>query len=436
MIEQLYAYHQDTRVGTVEWDRQRDQLSFCYDASWRSSAHAYPLSLSMPLAMEQHGDQAISAYLWGLLPDNEATLRTWGKKFGVSPRNVFRMMSRVGEDCAGAIQFVQPDRLESWLEPSNRGSIQWIDSQELEQRVALLLKDHSATRLATDSGYFSLAGAQPKIALHYDEAGKLWGVPSGRQPTTHILKPTTGEYDGFAENEHFCLCLAEQLGCKTASSVIHHIGETPVIVVKRFDRLTLPESEQVLRIHQEDFCQALAVHPTQKYQSEGGPSADQIVEVLQNHSSKSWEDVWRFCEAMAYNWLIMGTDAHAKNFAIMLASRGQVRLAPLYDMISILPYSDSINLRKSKMAMKIGGRYKVEEISGLCWVEFAETHGLSPDELLDRIDRMIRELPDALQLVADRVKQSGIDHPVVDRLVEHIGRRSEHCARSVAAARK
>ena len=213
MKEQLLAYQGEQRVGIIEWERNKDQLQFCYDESWRANPKAYPISLSMPLAIERHDHEKIEHFIWGLLPDNDTTLRKWGKKYGVSSRNAFKLLSFVGEDCAGAIQFIKPEREEFWFTQNQASeTVEWLTQKEVNDRIELLKNDHSATRLKTDTGYFSLAGAQPKIALQFDPKEKRWGVPRGRTPTTHILKPATGEYDGFAENEHFCLCVARQLG--------------------------------------------------------------------------------------------------------------------------------------------------------------------------------------------------------------------------------
>ncbi|MEO0415485.1 MAG: HipA domain-containing protein, partial [Verrucomicrobiota bacterium] len=236
-------------------------------------------------------------------------------------------------------------------------------------------------------------------------------------------------------NEHFCLSLANEVGIKTAETSVEKFGEHTVIIVKRFDRYKSPERNTYQRIHQEDFCQALKVHPTIKYQSEGGPSPAQIIDVLRSYSSRPQVDIWRFCEALAFNWLISGTDAHAKNFSIMIAAQGQVRLAPLYDVISTLPYSTTVNQRKAKMAMKIGGKYKVEEITGHRWVDFANENRLSPDELLNRIEKMTNALTEALIRISEQMQTAGIEHDVIGRLVESIGQRVVKCQNSIHSAR-
>lgn len=190
-------------------------LTFVYDEDWRTSNSAYPLSLSMPLVVAEHEHGRIEPWLWGLLPDNEVILARWGQRFHVSPRNAFALLSVVGEDCAGAIQLVAPDRVPALME-ADQGSVTWLSSSDIAERLALLRKDQSAWRVAQDTGQFSLAGAQPKTALLFD--GERWGVPSGRMATTHILKPPIDAFDGHAESEHLCLALARALGLPAARS--------------------------------------------------------------------------------------------------------------------------------------------------------------------------------------------------------------------------
>ena len=140
------------------------------------------------------------------------------------------------------------------------------------------------------------------------------------------------------------------------------------IVVERYDRVKV--ETRWARIHQEDMCQALGLHPTRKYESDGGPGARTIVELLRTQSSNPQDDVQSFADAMAFNWLIAGTDAHAKNFGLLLGGGGAVRLAPLYDLASILPYR-TISLQKAKLAMKIGGEYRLSNIGLRSWHKFA-----------------------------------------------------------------
>ncbi|MBK8093212.1 MAG: type II toxin-antitoxin system HipA family toxin [Verrucomicrobiaceae bacterium] len=427
MIEELHALAGGRRMGTVQWDRRRDHYSFCYEDAWRTGGgDAFPLSLSMPFAATDHRHEVVEAFLWGLLPDNEGVLKRWGERFHVSPRNPFRLLMNVGEECAGAVQLVQADKVDAWLAAPLSGKVKWLTAAEIGERMQLLLKDHSATRINNDQGHFSLAGAQPKTALHYDPKGGRWGVPSGSIPTTHIFKPSTGDFDGYAENEHFCMTLARTLGLSAASSVIQHFGDVPVIVVERYDRVR--SGARVQRIHQEDMCQALGRLPHMKYQNQGGPSAVEIMEMIRLHSRARDVDAQRFLDALILNWLIAGTDAHAKNYSFLIAPGGQVRLAPLYDVASSLPYPQQVYPRHATLAMRVGNQYKVRQIGPREWKKAASELRCDEAALRSRILEMAQIIPDAAVQIQREMKASGITHDVLKRITTAVQERCAECA--------
>jgi serine/threonine-protein kinase HipA len=412
-------------MGRVVRDPRRNKLVFRYEQAWQSDPDSFPLSLSMPLTAGEHPHDVIESFLWGLLPDNDGVLRRWGTRFQVSSNNAFALLSHVGEDCAGGIQFVRSEKLENWTTNPPIGKVDWLNSEEVNERMALILRDHAATRSGSDSGQFSLAGAQPKIALFRDAERGRWGIPSGSMPTTHILKPATGAFDGLAENEHFCLRLAKECGFSTASSMVEYFGESAVIVMERYDRLR--RDRGVVRIHQEDFCQALGRAPQQKYQNEGGPSASEILTLIRQYSSDHAEDEQRFIDALILGWLIGATDAHAKNFSVLIAAGAQVRLAPLYDISSALPYPKQVDLRRANLAMKIGGTYRLREIGRRNWEKFAAENKISPKILHDRIVQLMEVMPSMCRTVAETLAREGITHPVVELLVQSTGERATKC---------
>ncbi len=423
MTDELIAFLNGSEAGRVHNDRGR--LTFVYNDEWRNAAEAYPLSLSMPLAAKEHARAAIEAYLWGLLPDNERVLDRWAAKFRVSARNAFALLSHVGEDCAGAVQFVTPDRLAA-IGSSKEDRVEWLDEADIANRLQALRADHAAWRLAQDTGQFSLAGAQPKTALLLQNA--RWGVPSGRLPTTHILKPPTGHFDGHAENEHICLMLARFLGLPAAQSQVMRFGDEIAIVIERYDRLQIGNA--IVRVHQEDICQALGIMPTKKYQNEGGPSPTTVVDLLRTYSSDRAADVDTFIAALGFNWLIAGTEAHAKNFSLLVGTR-RVRLAPLYDVASILPY-DEFGLRKAKLAMKIGGEYKFTQIGLRQWQKFARKARVNPDALIERLTFMAKQMPDEATRASALARAGGLDATIVERLTKQLIERAGVCERALA----
>jgi serine/threonine-protein kinase HipA len=423
MSAQLLALLGGRKIGRVTRDN-RGRLTFTYADDWRRAAGAYPLSLSMPLAAAEHGHKTIEAFLWGLLPDNATILDRWARRFQVSARNPFALMSHVGEDCAGAVQFVRPERLDS-VAGQGPAEVEWLDEAGVAERLRALRSDHSAWRIPRDTGQFSLAGAQPKTALLYEDG--RWGVPSGRTPTTHILKPPTGDFDGHAENEHVCMQLASMLGLVTAHSQVMRFEDEVAIVIERYDRQQTDAG--VVRVHQEDMCQALAVPPTLKYENEGGPGARAVVDLIRTFSGRVNEDVQRFVDALAFNWLIGGTDAHAKNYSMLIGAEGRARLAPLYDIASILPYD--FDPQKIRSAMKIGGEYRIRDIGPRQWRKLAAELRLNADALIQRIRDFARTLPDSVSEISRTADSEGLDHPLIERLSSAITDRAKQCAQSI-----
>ncbi|WP_375395591.1 type II toxin-antitoxin system HipA family toxin [uncultured Sphingomonas sp.] len=414
-----------------------NRMSFSYDKGWRHAADAYPLSLSMPLAARDHPHARINAFIWNLLPDNERTLDRWARQFQVSAGNCFALIGAVGEDCAGAVQFVRPDRLDAVLS-ATEPDIEWLDDRSIGDRLRSVLNDAASGRTAGDNGQFSLAGAQPKTALLFD--GGRWGVPAGRTPTTHILKPPARAMPGHAENEHLCLRLAARLGLRTARSEVRRFDGQLAIVVKRYDRIQAGPDGPVdlVRLHQEDMCQAKAVLPWHKYQNEGGPDAASIAALIRGavHSPmRSGDriggpmigDLWGFVDALIFNWMIGGTDAHAKNYGFLLGA-DTVRLAPLYDVASAYGFA-GIEPQRMKLAMKIGGYYKVEQIVLRHWARWATEAALDPDAVVQRIAALAAALPDALSKVVEEMRGQGLGHSVVDSLAMLLPERAARIAR-------
>jgi len=250
-------------------------------------------------------------------------------------------------------------------------------------------------------GRFSLAGAQTKDALHRKD-GK-WYLPGGRIPTTHILKPQPDDLEEHAVHEHFCLELVSRIGLSVAKSEVLEIGDMKVLNVERYDRLPDAAGARVVRLHQEDFCQALGYFPDRKYENEGGPSAADIVRLLRAESSDYEDDVGRFVMALAINWVIYGSDAHSKNYSLIHLPGSYLRLAPLYDIASNLPYEWNPKSTKRKLAMKVGGDYHLHRIARKSWRKFAEECGLDPLMVDVWVSLMIDKIEEHVRATAEQV---------------------------------
>lgn len=275
-------------------------------------------------------------------------------------------------------------------------------------------------------GRWSLAGAQPKIALLYeDERG--WGRPQGRPATNRILKPALADFDDHDLNEHLCLDAAGRLELHAVRSEVVSFGAERAIVVERYDRI-LGSGGDWERVHQEDLCQALAVHPAQKYQNEGGPGPADVVRLLRasipdRHTAE--RDVAGFVDALIFNWLIAAPDAHAKNYSVLL-SGFRVRLAPLYDIASALPYTD-LYVPKVRSAMKIGPHYLISAIKQSAWRAFATDVGADANELVVRARDLAATAPDAFSDAAAALLATGVPSNLPDRLIDGVAERSASC---------
>lgn len=403
------------------------QLRFVYDAAWRANPDAYPLSLSMPLTASEHRHQAINAFLWGLLPDNTRTLELYGRQFGVSSGNPVALLAHLGADCAGAVQFATPENLDEVRGASSaRQRVEWISETEVAAELRSVREQGIPGTENRTFGRFSLAGAQPKIALL--ERDGRWGRPGGRTPTNRILKPPSREFAGFAENEHFCLDLARELGLGAVRSRVLRFDDEVAVVVDRFDRLE--NDGKCRRIHQEDICQALAIPPTQKYENEGGPGIAKIISLVRASSQEPASDVDRFVDATLLNWVLVATDAHAKNYALLHGPRGGVRLAPFYDVASYLPYAGR-RLHQVKLAMSIGGEYLARRIVRPQWSRLAKQNNLAEDAVLERGRRLLQALPEAAQRVRTRSMGEGLDRSTIENLCALVLQRSEGCGAAI-----
>lgn len=404
-----------------------DEITIRFNEAYRADPSATPLSVSMPRTAALHKAAGPAAWLWGLLPDNDDVLRRWARDYDASTRSPLSYLStEIGLDCPGSVRFIPSDAKHPSV--GRDSGVHWLSDDELEARINNLATDSTSWQGNRSVGQFSLAGAQAKTALRSDGTGR-WGSPYGDEPSTHILKPSVPGFDHQQVNEHLCLSAATNLGLVAATTDIATIGDHQILVVDRFDRHETSPNEW-RRIHQEDMCQALGVHPNLKYQADGGPSAADIARLINRWTQPpvSARETQRFLDALIYNWLIAGTDGHAKNYAF-LHSGNQTRLAPLYDISSFLPYDDSRG-HKLKLAMKIGGEYRVDRIRRTSWQRLAEDIGVDQTDLLDRCAELAERVPDAFEQAAATLAEAS---PFVDRLVDHVTTAASARLESLAA---
>ncbi len=324
-------------------------LSFRYRDGFRGT----PLSLSMPVSNRVYPQKIVLPYLQGLLPDSEDVRRSIAKRYDVGPNNVFALLSHIGLDLPGGVQFCASQQLDGVLRRS--GSYEPVTNREIGARLRNL--DVPEDSWVGTSEHWSLGGNQGKFALAWHDG--TWCSCKGSAPTTHIFKNGIAGYRLQALNEFFCMRLARECGIPAAEVRYEAFDGTPAIIVSRYDRLTSDDGT-VIRLHQEDLCQALSVPPSQKYTSDGGPDANAILGLLAT-TSQAEENMRLFTVMLFFNCLIGATDAHAKNYSILLQGDGHALLAPLYDVASALPY-ESLR-RGGRLAMGIGGENRLGRMS-------------------------------------------------------------------------
>jgi serine/threonine-protein kinase HipA len=367
-------------------------IDFTYDGSWLAWSSAIPVSVSLPLREDRYVGTPVLAVFDNLLPDNDDIRRRIAERSHAHGADAYSLLAAIGRDCAGALQFL-PDG----EDPGTPGTIDGrpASAKEIAEIIGNLARNPLG--IGADQDFrISLAGAQEKTALLYWK-GK-WYVPHGTTATTHIIKPQVGrlpngiDLTNSVENEYFCLRVAAALGLPAATSRIIDFAGKRVLAIERFDR-TWRRDGRLLRLPQEDCCQALSIPPTRKYESDGGPGIREIMQFLKGSDTPE-ADQRTFLKAQMVFWLLGATDGHAKNFSIHLAPGGRFRLTPLYDIISTQPSLDAGQIRQNqmKLAMAVGTNkhYVVNTIVGRHFVQTAKACGL-PDRMATDV---IAELKD------------------------------------------
>jgi len=402
-------------------------LAFKYDLQWLSSSNARPLSLSLPLATQQFFGDIVHHFFDNLLPDNPQVRSRIQRCFKVATDQPFDLLAKIGKECVGAIQLASGEVTED----SNKILFQPLKEKE----IATILRDtqHYPLGMTDESDDFriSIAGAQEKTAfLHWQ--GK-WCKPLGITPTTHIFKLPLGiiQYQQLdlrdsCENEWLCSQIVAAFGLPVANCEIQQFEEIKVLVVERFDRVLSSDGKRLLRLPQEDMCQALGVSSHLKYQADGGPGIVSIMQLLLNSTEpERYREL--FFRAQVVFWLLAAIDGHAKNFSIHIDAAGAFRLTPLYDIMSAYPLiaSKQLHAKKIKMAMALKGKTNhYHWLAGLQRRYFLNTAKESKYSM-QKAEQIIDELLAKVEPVIDEVSKKmpsafpkKISQPIFDGLLE------------------
>lgn len=379
-------------------------ISFRYDDSWLNWENAIPVSLSLPLREDAYRGAPVNAVFENLLPDFESLRRRVAERVGAEGADAYSLLAAIGRDCVGALQFIADEVDERGIAIEGDP----IDDAAIEKLLRSL--GQVPLGLSRDDDFrISVAGAQEKTALLWD--GKRWCKPLGTTPTTHILKPQIGELpngidlSNSVENEFYCLRLLVAFGLLVNDASIKTFGKTTALVIERFDRRWTRDG-RLLRLPQEDCCQALSVPPSRKYQSDGGPGVVQILDLLRGSDTPD-EDRKTVLKAQILFWLIGATDGHAKNFSIFLGPGVTFRLTPLYHILSAQPSLDAcqIERKQMKLAMAVGTKnhYRIDGIQGRYFFETGRAAGFSKATVQTVIDEISATASDTLERLADEL---------------------------------
>lgn len=399
----------DGRVaGTLHLDKH-GEMQFAYAPAWLEDSESPALSFSLPKRLKPFGRRECQPFFEGMLPEESQRVAI-ARALGVSAGNDFRLLEHLGGEVAGALVLLPEGEVPP--QPSD-GAPDILDDERV---LALLDRLPIRPMLAGEGGLrLSLAGAQSKLPVLLLD-GQI-ALPAPGQPTSHILKPPIPRFEGTTENEFYCMTLARAIGLDVASVAMRRVGDRPFLLIERYDR-KLDGEGRLVRLHQEDFAQALGVPSQRKYASEGGPTFRDIFALLRAAATRPARDVLKLADAAIFNLIIGNADAHAKNFSLLHVG-GVVRLAPLYDLLSTISYPEL----SEKLAMKIAKKATLEEIEPRHWDRFAEDIGIGAPYLRRRIGQLCQAVLEqisttdsalAASLPADK-RFAGLAHLVGDR---------------------
>jgi len=397
-MKRLIVYLNSQEVGELNQD-DGGLLEFRYKQEWIQRTNAFPLSRSLPLQAETFRGKKARSFFAGILPE-EGPRQRIAAILGISERNDFAMLERIGGECAGAVSLFPEG-----IPPPAPSETHTRELSEKELRVIVAELPRRPLLAGEDGIRLSLAGAQDKLPVVIRDSQIL--LPLGNTPSTHIMKPEPDRFPGLAANEVFCMRLAKFVGLNVSSVENRKIGEKACIIVQRYDRITTDDGA-AMRLHQEDFCQALGFPPERKYQQEGGPLLLDCIKLLREWSTTPVLDIREFIDGQIFNVLIGNADAHGKNYS-MLYQGNQRRLAPFYDLVCTLAWPE---LSKT-LSMKIGKAESLNEIMPDDWRKMAQETNLGWPMVRERMALLAGKTLDALD--ATRVQSEATKGSMVER---------------------
>lgn len=400
----------------------RGEVELQYNDRWIQAAHGRPLSISLPFTIDNAPikGEKVRYYFDNLLPDSEPLRQRIQKRYKTSSRDPFALLAAVGRECAGAVQL-----LPLGIAPTGFDRIEGVALSDVEVERTLIRITAPAAEFEDDDLRISFAGAQEKSGLLYHEG--RWCRPVGATPTTHIFKLPLGlvggvqaDMSGSVENEWLCAEILRQFGLPMAKCEIGQFGSQKALIVERFDRQLHSNGKYLLRLVQEDFCQAFAIPHTLKYERDGGPGILEIADVLKNSANRD-VDLDVFLKAQLLFWMLAAGDGHAKNFSLRILPQGRYHLTPLYDVLSYWPIighgQNKLPLQKARLAMAIRGKnkhYMLTEIQRKHFNETAARSGIGSAERL--IEDILARTPAVIEAVQKSIPR-GFPAEILDPIL-------------------
>lgn len=371
-MDTLDVWWGDDLVGHLAQGGRR-AMEFRYASNWLSSPRARPISLSLPLSEAPFTGEVAGAWFANLLPEGEVRAQV-ARRLGVSEQNEFALLGGLGGDCAGALRLLPAPARAANQSPGERDpELVPLPWPELEDRILATPRPSLLALVMQDRELrLSLAGAQDKLPVHLD--GDMLSLPRGSAASTHLLKLGGSDLPDLVQNEMFCLTLAREVGL-SVPEVRLAATRTPILVVERYDRKRVAGGD-VVRLHQEDFCQALGLPPHLKYENEGGPALARLFEIVAKGSRAPLPDKRDLLRWVLFNVLIGNADAHAKNLSLVHDDPDAAgpRLAPFYDLVCTAVYEQL----SDRHAQRIGGEYRWRQLRRRHWERLADEIGVNP----------------------------------------------------------
>jgi serine/threonine-protein kinase HipA len=407
---EMFVYMNGRKVGRLT-RTSSGMLQFTYGDEWLGWELGRPLSLSLPLTQETYRGDLVENYFDNLLPDSQPIRNRIQARFTARSNRCFDLLWHVGRDCVGALQL--------FPEASEIVDVQRVESVPLsDSEIADTLRNYLSMPLGMgrDRDFrISLAGAQEKTALLLLD--NRWCSPLGVTPTSHIFKLPIGriahsgmDLSDSVENELLCHLILKAYGLPVAGAEIMTFDGVKVLVVERFDRRWAEDGSWLIRLPQEDMCQALGVPPALKYESDGGPGSERIMNLLLG-SAEGLRDRKMFMTLQVLFWLLAAIDGHAKNFSIFLLPGGSYRLTPAYDIISAYPLVAKRHLERQslKMAMAVKGNTSHYQWMGIMyrhWLSMAGRCRFPAEEMANVITALLERMDGVIAAVSGRLPQS------------------------------